>query len=455
MKSTSRLTKPTDVLVQRLNASLPQDLRLHEEDIEVRKAWARGLLAVGILSAEEHKAILDGLQAVRSEFGAAEFNTLPSDDSVHTAIERRLGEIIGPVADKLQTGTGRSDLVASVFRLWVMRACDRLIEHTRGLQKAMLASAEEGIEIPMPGYTHLQRAQPTTWGHWMLSHFWPLARDVERLQMARERAAQLPLGAGAMAGTPYRIDRRSLAAELGFRAPAPNSIDAVGDRDFAAEFAFSAAMIGIHLSRLCEQLILFCSSEFAFIEIDDGYITFSGVMPQKRNPEALELARAKSGRLLGNLTGLLAVLKALPSAYDRDLQEDRQPVFDALDTLSLVLPVVAGAITTLTIHPDQMASRIDPELMSADLADYLVAKGLPYKQAFDLVSLAVRLAERRHVTLTQLSKEDLQSVSSLFDEDVHEVFDVRRALARRLVEGGTAPEALKFQLEQARALLAK
>jgi argininosuccinate lyase len=455
MKSTSRLTKPTDVLVQRLNASLPQDLRLHEEDIEVRKAWAKGLLAIGILTADEHKALIDGLQAVRSEFGTGEFNTLPSDDSVHTAIERRLGEIIGPVADKLQTGYSRSDQIASVFRLWVMRACDRAIEHLRGLQKAMLSSADEGLDTPMPGYTHLQRAQPTTWGHWMLSHFWPLVRDVERFQAVRERAAQLPLGAGAMAGTSYRIDRRGLAADLGFRAVAPNSIDAVGDRDFAAEFVFAAALTGIHLSRLCEQLILFCSSEFGFIEIDDAYITFSSVMPQKRNPEALELTRAKSGRLLGNLAGLLAMLKALPSAYDRDLQEDKQPVFDSLDTLSLVLPVVAGAITTLTLHPDKMAGRLDPELMSADLADYLVAKGLPYKQAFDLVSLAVRLAERRHVTLTQLSKEDLQSISSLFDDDVRDVFDVRRALALRLVEGGTAPDALKFQMDQARAWLAK
>jgi len=455
MKTTSRLTKPTDVLVQRLNASLPQDLRLHEEDIEVRKGWAKALLTLGILNAEEYQALIDGLQAIRSEFGTGEFSTLPSDDSVHSAIERRLGEIIGPVAEKLQTGSSRSDHSATAFRMWVMRACDRLMEHARGLQKALLASADEGLDTPMPGYTHMQRAQPTTWGHWILSHFWPLVRDVERLQLVRERAAVLPLGAGAMAGTSYRVDRRGLATDLGFRSVAPNSIDAVGDRDFAAEFAFAAALTAIHLSRLCEQLILYCSSEFGFIELDDAFITFSGVMPQKRNPEALELTRAKAGRLLGQLTGLLAMLKALPSAYDRDLQEDKLPVFDAFDTLSLVLPVVAGAITTLTLHPERMASRLDPELMSADLADYLVAKGLPNKQAFDLVALAVRLAERRHVTLAQLSKDDLQSVSNLFDEDVAEVFDVRRALAHRLVEGGTAPEALRFQMEQARAWLAK
>jgi argininosuccinate lyase len=305
----------------------------------------------------------------------------------------------------------------------------------------------------MPGYTHLQPAQPVTWGHWALSHFWPLGRDVVRFRAARASAAVLPLGSGALAGTAFPIDRRALARELGFAEPSANSIDGVADRDFAAEFLFAAALLGVHLSRLSEQLILFASREFGFIELDDAYATGSSLMPHKKNPDPLELARGKAGRLIGHLTGLLAVLKGLPSAYDKDLQEDKEPVFDAADTLMLVLPVLAGLIRTLRLNPGRMLARLTPDLFAVDLCDYLVRKGIPFREAHDLVGRAVRLAEAHKASLSDLSMGDLHSLSDRFGEDVGEVFDVRRALARRSVEGGTAPDALRRQLEAARASL--
>jgi argininosuccinate lyase len=305
----------------------------------------------------------------------------------------------------------------------------------------------------MPGYTHLQPAQPVTWGQWALSHFWALARDAARFRSARAGAAVLPLGSGALAGTSFPIDRVALAAGLGFSEISPNSIDGVADRDFAAEFLFAAALLGVHLSRLSEQLILFNSREFAFIEIDDAYATGSSLMPHKKNPDPLELARGKAGRLIGALVSLLTTLKGLPSAYDKDLQEDKEPVFDASDTLLLLLPVLSGLIITLRLRPDRMLAAIEPGMMAVDLADYLVVRGLPFRQAHAIASRAVALGEEKGIALSDLPLEDLRSLSPLFGEDVREVFDIRRALARRSVLGGTGPQALRRQLEAAKASL--
>jgi argininosuccinate lyase len=302
----------------------------------------------------------------------------------------------------------------------------------------------------MPGYTHLQHAQPITWGHWVLSYFWPLVRDQQRLAQVRQRTAVLPLGSGALAGTAFPIDRQALADELGFSAISQNSLDGVSDRDFAADFLYTATMIGLHLSRLSEQLILFSSSEFGFVRLDDGYSTGSSLMPQKKNPDTLELTRGTSGRLLGNLVGLLTTLKGLPSSYDKDLQEDKEPVFDAFDTLSQIIPIMAGLLRTLQLRPERMAAQLEPNLLATDLADYLVKRGVPFRQAHHLVGEVVQMAENRGGSLTDLSLADLQSISEEFGEEATAVFNFTTSLSNRAITGGTSPEALAAQLAAAR-----
>jgi argininosuccinate lyase len=334
-----------------------------------------------------------------------------------------------------------------------MRAIDGLLEQLAALQAALLESARAHLETPMPGYTHLQHAQPVTWGHWMLAHFWPLARDTGRLAQARVSASVLPLGSAALAGTSFPVDRQALANALGFERISQNSLDAVSDRDFAVDFLYTTTILGLHLSRLAEQLIIFSSAEFGFVRLDDAYSTGSSLMPQKKNPDMLELTRGKAGRLIGNLTGLLATLKGLPSTYDKDLQEDKEPLFDAYDTLALVLPVMAGLINTLQLRPERMTAQIEPGLFATDLADYLVKKGLPFREAHEISGRAVQMAEERGVLLSQLTLDDLQGLSDLFERDVAAVFDVATSLASRAVAGGTAPEALAEQLAAAEKFL--
>ena len=449
-----RFNEPTNALVHRFNASIDFDVRLYDEDITGSVAWAAALHDAGLLGAAEHDALRDGLERVRGEFATGSFVILPHDEDIHSAVERRLTEIVGPVGGKLHTGRSRNDQVATDFRLWLMRAGAHLDGQLADLQRALLDSAEGALNLPMPGYTHLQHAQPVTWGHWALSHLWPLARDRRRLAGARRAAAVLPLGAGALAGAAFPIDRQQLAVRLGFTAITPNSLDAVSDRDFAAEFLFTAALLGIHLSRLAEQLILFSSAEFGFVRLPDAYTTGSSIMPQKRNPDTLELTRGKSGRLIGHLTGFLATLKGLPSSYDKDLQEDKEPVFDAFDTLDVALPVMSGLIGALELRPERMASQLEAGLLATELADYLVRRGLPFREAHHLVGRAVRLSEERGVGLTGLTAGEMQAISSHFGADAAGVLTVDAALAARALPGGTGPAALAEQLAVARQAVA-
>lgn len=444
--------KPAEA-VRRLNASLPFDVRLHREDIDGSLAWAGALVQAGVLTAEELAAIEEGLEAVRRELEAGEFEPEPSDEDVHTAVERRLTELVGPVAGKLHTGRSRNDQVATDFRLWVMRSCDRLGAMVGEVVGALADQAEEGLEVPMPGYTHLRPAQPVTWGHWSMAHAWPLLRDRKRLRAARITASVLPLGSGALAGTAVAVDREALASVLGFQRIAPNSLDAVADRDFAVEFLFAAALTGVHLSQLAEALILFSGPEFGFVRLDAAHTTGSSLMPQKANPDPLELARGKAGRLSGDLVGLLMTLKGLPSAYDKDLQEDKEPVFDAYDTLAAVLPALAALIEGLTPNPERMRGAIPEAILATDLAEYLVAKGVAFREAHRIVSLAVREAEEQALALSELPLEVYRDLSSEFRADLFEVFDVEASLARRSCVGGTAPRALGKQLELLRAAL--
>lgn len=448
-----RFMEQTDALVHRYHASIGFDVRLYDEDITASIAWAEGLARAGLLTTDERDALAAGLERVREEFAVGLFAVAPDDEDIHSAVERRLTELVGPVGGKLHTGRSRNDQVAADFRLWTMRACDRLDGSLAETQRALIESAAAALDLPMPGYTHLQHAQPITWGHWALSHFWPLARDRERLQAVREHAAVLPLGSAALAGAAFPIDRAALAERLGFRDMTTNSLDGVSDRDFAAEFLFAAALLGVHLSRLAEQLILFSSAEFGFVRLADAYSTGSSIMPQKKNPDTLEVTRGKSGRLIGHLTGFLATLKGLPSAYDKDLQEDKEPVFDAADTLELALPVMSGLLRTLELRPERMARQLEAGLLATELADYLVRRGLPFREAHHLVGRVVRLSEERGVPLTDLSSADLQAVSPHFGADTAAVLTVPAALAARNLPGGTGPDALQTQLAAARQAL--
>lgn len=448
-----RLSGSLDPAATQLNASLPFDRRLARQDVRGSIAWARALASAGVLTPAEADEIVGGLEEIGREFEAGQFVFADSDEDIHTAVERRLTERIGPLAGKLHTSRSRNDQVATDFRLWVLEAVDQTEARLRDLQAALIGRAEIDWGVVLPGYTHLQRAQPILLSHWWLAHFWAFQRDRERLHDLGRRTRVMPLGSGALAGTALAIDRAALAHDLGFDSPSPNSLDAVSDRDFAAEFLFCATLIGLHLSRLAEALILYATAEFGFIELDEAYSTGSSLMPQKKNPDPLELARAKSGKLIGLLSGLLATLKALPSAYDKDLQEDKPPVFEAADTLGLVLPVTAGALTTLKVHADRMRAAVDAQMLATDLADYLVERGVPFREAHRAVGQAVSRAEALGVDLPRLALAEYQAIQPAFGSDLFQVFDADRALERRAATGGTAPQAVREQLDLAKAVL--
>jgi argininosuccinate lyase len=433
-----------------LNSSLPVDQRMAIQDVDGSLAWADAIHKAGILSDEEHEQITRGLDTVREEFSSGEFHFVPSDEDIHTAVERRLTELIGVTAGKLHTGRSRNDQVATDFRLWMLQAIPQLDSVFKDLQSALLEQAEKAGETLMPGYTHLQRAQPILLSHWWLSHFHPLQRDRERLADLTKRVSILPLGCGALAGTPVPVDRVALAESLNFAQPAPNSLDSVSDRDFAAEFLFCATMTGIHLSKLAEQIVLYTSAEFGFFELSDAFSTGSSLMPQKKNPDVFELTRGKAGTLIGMLTGLLAMLKGLPSTYDKDLQEDKAPVFAATDTLLAILPVMAGALRTITAKPERMRNAIDSFMMATDLADYLVNKGIPFRETHAIAGKAVRLAgdASRKVGLEGISLEAYQALCPAFEADVYQVFDPLESVKRRNAIGGTSPQSVKMQIAE-------
>jgi argininosuccinate lyase len=441
-----------DPLAMRLNASLSVDKRLWDADIRGSVAWARALARAEVIAAAEAEALCAGLQAVWAEFNGGTFAFAPSDEDIHTAVERRLSEIAGEVGGKLHTGRSRNDQVATDFRLWLMEAIDTLANRIGGLQDALIAKAEAELETILPGYTHTQRAQPILFSHWLMSHFWALERDKDRLLQTRERTSVMPLGSAALAGTGFPIDRVALAADLGFAAVSPNSLDAVADRDFAAELLFDCALIGSHLSRLADALILFSTAEFGFVEMADAYSTGSSIMPQKKNPDMLELARGKAGTLIGLLTGLLSVLKGLPSAYDKDLQEDKAPAFAAFDMLDVLLPVVAGTVATMTVNRERMRAAVDVSLLATELADYLVRKGVPFREAHGVVGKIVRRGIEKRLEIRELRLEELCEVSPVFEVDVYEVMEAATAVAARTVFGGTAPAAVRDQIAAAKLL---
>jgi len=448
-----RFATETDEWIRRFNDSIGFDRRMYAADIRGSIAYAGALARAGLITTGERDQLVSGLEQVQAEFDAGTFQVQPGDEDIHTAVERRLGELVGPVAGKLHTGRSRNDQVTTDLRLYLLDEMASLREALVALQAAIIEKAKAHTDVIMPGYTHLQQAQPVLFSHWLMSFFWKFQRDRERLADVARRTSVLPLGSGALAGHPLGIDRQALAAELGFAAVSENSVDAVSDRDYVVEFLAWAVLVQVHLSCLAEDLIVWASREFGFVEIAEAYSTGSSLMPQKKNPDSLELMRGKSGRVVGHLMGLLMTLKGLPSSYNKDLQEDKEALFDVIDTLKMELPIAAGVIRTLKVNAARMAAALDEALLATDLADYLVHKGIPFRESHHLVGRVVRRAEELSVPLKELALAEYQAIHPAFAGDLYAVFDFQRSVEARDAEGGTAPMAVRTQIERARALL--
>jgi argininosuccinate lyase len=448
-----RFAGATAELMERFNASIGTDCRLLEVDVAGSLVHARALERAGVLSGEELARLSAGLEQVRAEFSAPGRAFSPGLEDVHMAVEQRLTELIGPLGGKLHTGRSRNDQVVLDERLYLRTAVALVQGRIRRLQQVLADSAEAHLEVILPGYTHLQQAQPILFGHYALALFWMLERDHGRLGDAWKRADLLPLGAGALAGSTYPVDRQFMARELGFSGVIPNSLDAVSDRDFLLEAMAALSILMMHLSRFCEDLIIWSSREFGFVELADAFATGSSMMPQKKNPDSLELVRGKTGRVYGDLLSLLTTMKGLPLTYAKDLQEDKEPLFDAFATAQDCLEVFAGAWATMQLRPARMEEAVDDAALATDLADYLARRGLPFREAHHAVGKLVRFALEAGRPLRSLTLEELRAHSPAFGEDALALLDLRHSLGLRNIEGGTGPAAVRAQLAQARALL--
>ena len=446
---------PTGEL-ERFGASLPFDKRMWKQDIRGSKAHAAMLAHQGVISAEDAEAIRAGLDEIAGEIERGEFTfDVDRDEDIHMAIERVLTERIGPAGGRLHTGRSRNDQTAVDTHMIARDLADELLASLEGIQQVLLDRAEEQFGVVMPGYTHMQPAQPVLLSHHLLAYFWMFSRDHKRVADARAAANKCPLGAAALAGTTYPLDRAMTASELGFDEPVANSMDAVSDRDYLLDLIYACSVCQIHLSRLCEELVWWSSAEFGFVEMDDAHSTGSSIMPQKKNPDFAELVRGKSGRVVGDLMSLLVTVKGTPLTYDKDLQEDKEPLFDAADTVLGSLMACTGMLATCTFKADRMREASHEGYMAAtDLADYLVGKGLPFRQAHAVVGRIVGDCVREGVTLQQLTTDELRSYSELFDDDAHEALDIDNIVRRRTTLGGTGHDAVRAQLAQARDVLA-
>jgi len=446
---------PADALAQ-LSRSVHFDWRLARYDLAGSRAHARVLAAAGLLAPDERDRLLATLDELAADCAAGRFAPAAADEDVHTALERGLLERLGPLGGKLRAGRSRNDQIATDLRMYLREAARGLAGELIGLATALTGQARSHVDTPAPGMTHLQHAQPVSFGHQLLAHVQPLLRDLERLRDWDARAAVCPLGAGALAGSSLPLDPAAVAAELGFTAPAANSIDAVADRDFVAEFLFVTALVGVHLSRLGEELVLWTSQEFGWVSLDDAYATGSSIMPQKKNADAAELARGKAGRLVGGLVAVLTVLKGLPLAYDRDLQEDKEPAFDAVDTLGLVLPALAGLVATMTVRTDRLAAAAPAGYtLATEVADWLVRRGVPFRDAHEVTGALVAWCAARGRELDQAGDADLAAISPHLTPEVREVLSVGSALAARTTPGSTGPGPVADQLAAVDAALAR
>ncbi|HZV18494.1 MAG TPA: argininosuccinate lyase [Sphingobium sp.] len=450
-----RFAQGPAAVMREINASLPFDKRLWRQDVAGSIAHARMLGAQGILSAADTETIIAGLEAVAADYAAGD---LPDDldlEDIHMATETRLAQKIGPVAGRLHTARSRNDQVATDFRLWVRDAMDEVLGALRTLQRALVMRAQQHVDAVMPGFTHLQSAQPVTLGHHLMAYYEMIERDCSRFADARARMNRSPLGSAALAGTGFPIDRHMTARALGFDAPTDNSLDSVSDRDFALDYLMAAGQCALHLSRLAEEFVIWASQPFGFISLPDAYSTGSSIMPQKRNPDAAELVRGHAGRIIGCMTSLCITMKGLPLAYSKDMQDDKPPVFEAHDLLGLCITAMTGMVETTTFRTDRMRALAESGFATAtDLADWLVREGnVPFREAHHITGRAVKAAEEAGIGLADLPLETLQAIDARIDERVYAVLTVDASVASRKSHGGTAPEQVRARIAQALAAL--
>lgn len=449
-----RFTENVSEFTQRFGASLPVDKALYAQDIAGSKAHANMLAKVGVISEEDAQQIVAGLDRVKADIESGDFSFDINDEDIHMSVEKALTADIGDAGARLHTGRSRNDQVATDTRLYAKQRATDLMRANVALRYALIGQAEANFDVILPGYTHMQHAQPVLFSHHMLAYVWMLARDYRRLQAARDAADACPLGAAALAGTTYPLDRQMTARELGFASVIPNSLDAVSDRDFLLDLDYACAVSCMHLSRLCEELVLWSSSEFGFVELSDSFSTGSSIMPQKKNPDFAELIRGKTGRVIGNLVSLLVTMKALPLAYNKDLQEDKYGAIDSAKTLEDCLQCAAGMVETMRIKPENMLKQAKlGHLAATDVADYLAKKGLPFRRAHEVVGHLVLLCEQRGCNLDDLSFDDFKAASPLFEEDIVKALDLSSIVAARTTEGGTGQAVVAQQMEKAKAAL--
>uniref|UniRef100_A0A8C7JTA7 Argininosuccinate lyase n=1 Tax=Oncorhynchus kisutch TaxID=8019 RepID=A0A8C7JTA7_ONCKI len=445
-----RFVGDTDPIMEKFNASIAYDKRMWDADIRGSKAYAKALEKAKLVTAEEKDYILHGMDQ-----GSEYFSNALHIFVLYLSVCVFYQELIGEPAGKLHTGRSRNDQVVTDMRLWLRDAISILKGNALQLITTMVERAAVEIDVLFPGYTHMQRAQPIRWSHWILSHAVALSRDVEQLQEINRRVNVLPLGSGAIAGTPFNIDREMLRQELAFDDISINSMDATGQRDFIAEFLFWASLCLTHLSKMAEDLMLYSTKEFSFLTLSDAYSTGSSLMPQKKNADSLELIRSKAGRVFGRCAGFLMTLKGLPSTYNKDLQEDKEAMFDCFDTVHAVLQVTTGVVSTLKINPSVMEAALSPDMLATDLAYYLVRKGVPFRDAHGISGKAVFLAESKSIPLNQLTVEDLRTASPLFSSDVSAVWDYSSSVEQYSAPGGTAKSSVAAQVEHMRTWLKK
>lgn len=451
-----RFTKETNKLVEELTASITFDQKLANEDIEGSLAHVQMLGECGIIPEDDAEKIKEGLEIVRKKLDEGVLQYSIANEDIHMNIEKFLIDEIGPVGGKLHTGRSRNDQVATDMHLYLKNHTEKIIGLLESVQHAILEKAEEHVDTIIPGYTHLQRAQPVSFAHHLMAYFWMLERDKSRYMDSLDRIDWLPLGAGALAGTTFPIDRKRVAELLGFTHIYPNSMDAVSDRDFILEFLSASSILMMHISRLAEELVIWSSQEFQFIELDDSFCTGSSIMPQKKNPDVPELLRAKTGRVYGNLLGLLTVLKGLPLAYNKDMQEDKEGMFDTVETVEGSLQLLAPMIATMEVKADNMRKAVDNDFSNAtDIADYLVTKGLPFREAHEVIGKIVLYAINNNKVLLQLTMDEYKQFHSLFEEDIYHVLAPEQVVAARNSEGGTAKEQVLQQIKKGRAILEK
>ncbi len=451
-----RFQKETDTLVNDFNSSIGFDARLYKQDITGSMAHAAMLGKQGIIEQGEADKIIEGLQAILADIEAGQVEFSLDNEDIHMNIEVMLTQRIGDTGKRLHTARSRNDQVAVDFRMYVREQIPVIIDQLLELERVLVNKAKANMDAVMPGYTHLQRAQPTTFAHYMMAYANMLRRDITRLEDCLERMNECPLGSGALATTTYPVDRFNTAAALGFDKPMDNSMDGVSDRDFALELLSDLSILMMHLSRFSEEIILWCSWEFKFVDLDDAYSTGSSIMPQKKNPDVAELVRGKTGRVYGSLITLLTVMKGLPLAYNKDMQEDKEPVFDAIDTVQMCVPVFAAMVDTLTVRPKNMAKAAAGGFINAtDCADYLVKKGMPFREAYMIVGRLVNLCIKNGETLDTLTLRDFRAISGLFDEDVYEALALKTCVNGRQVYGGPSAKSVAVQIENIETFLAQ